>query len=65
MGFESINADYLGHIVQRQSNDCGIAAAAMIAEVPYETAAQRNPVPSGERGLFPREIVRILESVPE
>lgn len=55
--------DYLQHVVQCRSNDCVIATAAMIANVSYDTAAQRSPVPVGERGLYSSEILRILESV--
>jgi hypothetical protein len=60
MYFASTKANRLQHIVQRQSNDCTIATAAMIAGVPYEMAAARSPVPVGTRGLWPSEI---LESV--
>jgi len=55
--------DYLQHVVQRCSNDCVIATAAMIADVSHDVAAERSPVPLGKRGLYPGEILRILESV--
>ena len=55
--------DCLRHIMQRTANDCAIAAAAMVGEVSYDTAAERSPVPVGKRGLNPREIISILESV--
>jgi hypothetical protein len=63
MGSDVIRMDSLRHIVQRQSNDCMIATAAMIAAVDYEVAAMQSPVSVGQRGLFPKEIISILESV--
>jgi hypothetical protein len=51
----------LSHVRQRQSNDCGIAAAAIAANVPYETAAAHSPANPGERGIAIQEIVPLLE----
>ena len=49
------------HITQRRRNDCAIATAAIVAQIPYETAAQQSPIRPGQRGLFPKEILRLLE----
>ena len=38
-----------------------IATAAIVAQVPYETAARQSPVRPGQRDLFPKEVVRLLE----
>lgn len=51
----------LKHVMQRQRNDCVIATAAIVANVPYETAAAHNPVELSKRGLHAREVLRVLK----
>ena len=56
-------AVFLQHIMQRHSNDCVVATAAMVAGVTYDTAAARSIVPVGERALSASETVSVLEAV--
>ena len=53
----------LDHVVQKGAKDCVIATAAWVANVDYDVAAARSPVPVGTRGLRYWETRRLLESL--
>jgi hypothetical protein len=53
----------LHHVAQKGQNDCVIATAAWVANVSYEEAAARSPVPVGSRGLRWNESCYLLESL--
>lgn len=53
----------LRHVVQLCSNDCAIATAAIVGNVPYGVAAAHSPVAPGVRPFRLREVLQILESV--
>jgi hypothetical protein len=53
----------LRHVRQCETNDCGIAAAAIAAGVSYEIAASKSPVWAGKRGLSPANLMHLLRKL--
>jgi hypothetical protein len=51
----------LNHVRQRTSCDCVVATAATIANLDYAYAADRSPVPPGQRPMQPSEISELLQ----
>ena len=63
MSPKNIGSGVLIHVPQRTGNDCAIAVAAIVANVPYQTAAEQSSVRPGSRGLCPLELIRVLETL--
>jgi hypothetical protein len=56
-------ASYLNYVSQRTLSDCGIAVAAMLADVSYERAAQVTPRKVFRQGMYYCEMLALLEQL--
>ena len=53
------------HVRQREASDCVIATVAAIANIPYELAAESSPRKPGKKGLYPREVRKLLQNATQ